>query len=567
MPVLAALVGGWLVFEIDRQARLGIADAYAWFVVLAAAVALAVAVFIAREAQQRRMALLVLFWVAVAVGDYVGQLWPGSRLATTVLLVVLALQAPAYAHMTLAYPSGYVRDRIDRAFLVAAYAVSIAWELPPALFVDGSACRSCRPHSSSLVFTGHTFDVRPVGQTFWALFVVLGLCFLALIVRRLRTAPPGAGRTLFPLAAAGVFAAAEFIVERLAWLGDWTAPLAALEWVDDASLLVVPASMLVGVARIRRDRGPVGDLVVELGRTGPGEVRAALARAAGDPTLQLALWLPDTRTFVDEHGQVVDVDREARSRAVTWIGSESEPLAAIIHDPALVGQRPLLEAAGSAARLALENARLQAELRAQLHELQTSRSRIVEAADSERRRLERDLHDGAQQRLLALGLALQLLEDDGGDGELLREAQAELRDALRELRELARGIHPAILTERGLAAAVAALVDRSPVPVAVDVLDGRLPGQVESAVYFTVCEALANVTKHAGATRAAVKIAREGDMVVVEVEDDGAGGAVPGAGGGLQGLADRVGAVGGRLRVASPAGAGTTVRAEVPCAS
>jgi signal transduction histidine kinase len=239
----------------------------------------------------------------------------------------------------------------------------------------------------------------------------------------------------------------------------------------------------------------------------------------------------------------------------------------LVHDASLVGQRPLLEAAGSAGRLALENARLHAQLRAQLTELQESRTRIVAAGDAERRRLERDLHDGAQQRLLALGLALQLLRADHRDSQLLAEAESELQEALRELRELARGIHPAILTDQGLTAAVGSLVDRAALPITTRVTDQRYPQPVESAAYFVVSEALANATKHAHARSATVSIAPRNGGLVVEVSDDGCGGAKPGAGSGLEGLADRVGALDGRLTINSTPGAGTTIRAEIPCAS
>jgi signal transduction histidine kinase len=563
----AALVGIWLAVDITRQHTLGIDDAQTWFVVISAYVALAAALLIAFAPQQGLMGLLVVAWVAVSVGDDVAAVWPGSRFATTLLLIALAFQAPLFVHMALAYPSGRVRDRLERSFLVVAYVVSVAWEVPPALFVDASECPKCTPHASSLLFTGTTFDIRPIGNGFSVLFALLGAGFLLLIGRRVRLAPRGARRTLLPLALASVFVTAEFIIQRVAWLADWTAPQATLDWLGSAGLLVVPAAIFAGTAVTRRDRGPVGDLVVELTRARPGEIRAALARAVGDPSLELALWLPDQRTFVDEEGRPASVGTDRPDRAMTLIGPESDPVAAITHDPRLTGQRPLLEAVGSAARLALENARLQAALRAHLSELESSRRRITEAADTERRRLERDLHDGAQQRLLALGLALQLIADDGGDPELLAEAQTELQEALRELRELARGLHPAILTERGLKVAIAALVDRAPLPVVDDVPDCRYPANVESAVYFLVSEALANVAKHAHATRAAVTIRDGGGTLTVEIHDDGAGGATLRREGGLQGLSDRISAVGGRLQISSPPGSGTTLLAEIPCAS
>ena len=317
-----------------------------------------------------------------------------------------------------------------------------------------------------------------------------------------------------------------------------------------------------------RARGTIGALVVELERVGPGGVRAALADAVGDPTLELALWLPERGVWADEDGRERRLAHDG-NRAVTFVGDR---LAAIVHDPVLLDQPALFEAAGSAAGLALENERLQAELRAQLADLRESRARIVQAGDEERRRLERDLHDGAQQRLLGVGMALQLLQSRvAGNPEaaaLLDEADEEVRSALRELRELARGIHPAVLTDQGLDAAVRTLAERAPVPVDVTTTAARLPAHVETAAYFVVAEALANVAKYACASRAWVTIDQRNGSAFVEVSDDGCGGArLDDDGSGLRGLADRVAALNGRLDVESPPGGGTRLHAEIPCAS
>ena len=332
-----------------------------------------------------------------------------------------------------------------------------------------------------------------------------------------------------------------------------------------------------GRARGRPALGTVGtlavaDLVVELERTPPGSVRDALARTLGDPSLELALWLPARGAYVDANGRAVELPAAGSGRAVTILGAADTPVAALVHDPVLLERRALLEAACAAARLALENERLQAELRAQLVELRASRARIVSAGDEERRRLERDLHDGAQQRLLSLGLALQLARthlgpDANGASDLLAEADVELRAALDELRELAHGIHPAVLTEQGLAPALRSLAERSPVPVTILGLpDERLPTPAEAAAYFLVSEALANVSKYAHASRVRIEVARVDGRVLVEVEDDGVGGAEPARGSGLRGLSDRVQALDGTLEVSSPPGSGTRLHAEIPCA-
>jgi signal transduction histidine kinase len=293
-------------------------------------------------------------------------------------------------------------------------------------------------------------------------------------------------------------------------------------------------------------------------------VRTTLAATLGDPSLQLGLWLPERRVWVDEHGRELELPDHDDRRAVTYVG---EHLAVMVHHPDLLDQPRLLEAVGSAGRLALENERLQAELRAQLRVLQASRARIVRTADEERRRLERDLHDGAQQRLLGLGMGLQLLGShvDAGGAETLGELQQDLDQALRELRELARGIHPAVLTDQGLAPAVRTLSQRASIPVTVTSVGERAPAHVETAAYFVVSEALANIARYAQATRATVDLARHNGDLRVEIADDGVGGASLDTGSGLTGLADRVGALGGRLSIESPTGAGTRLTALIPC--
>jgi signal transduction histidine kinase len=565
--VLAALTLALWVMDVVRQLQLGVADSGLAFYVVAGVAGVFVAVAIARQPGRERLALLMAVWLLVSALDDLAVDWPVSRSAATVWMLAHGLVPAAYGLMVLAYPSGRLRARGERLLVALAAFVGLVWMGTPMLFFPGGGCSTCAPRVSSWLYSGTTFDYLRVGQASWSAFVAIGVAFVVLLLLRLRAAPAGARVILLPLGLAVFFTTAEFVARRIVWLGGWQSPGAALDWIDRANALLLPLAIFVGLGAIRRRRGPLGDLMVGLGQARPGEVRAALARALGDPTLELALWLPDRREFVDEAGEPLDTRNPPDGRVLTEIGPPGEPVAVLIHDERLLGQRSLLEAAGSAAHLALENARLQAELRAQLAELRASRARIVEAGDAERRRLERDLHDGAQQRLLALGLALQLLRDGSGDEELLAQAEAELQTALRELRDLARGIHPTILSEQGLAAAVRSLADRAPVPVRVEGSDDRYQPSVEAAVYFVVAEALANVAKHAQARRAAVSLARADGKLLVEVRDDGLGGAVARAGGGLQGLADRVAAAGGTLTLVSEPGAGTTLHVEVPCDS
>jgi signal transduction histidine kinase len=317
----------------------------------------------------------------------------------------------------------------------------------------------------------------------------------------------------------------------------------------------------------------VAELVERLsGAPRAGDLRAALADALGDPSLTIAYWLPERDGYVDAEGRPVALPAQGGSRAVSEIEHEGRRVGAIVHDVALCEEPELVRAAGAAAALALENERLDAELRARIDELSASRSRIVEAGDAERRRLERDLHDGAQQRLVALALALPLARgriatDPEGADAVLAGAQRELEQALGELRELARGIHPAVLVDHGLGPALDALAGRAALPVEVAAVpDERLPAAVEAAAYFVVSEALANVAKYARADAAVVTVTRADGRATVEVRDDGVGGADPARGTGLRGLADRVSALDGRLELDSPPGAGTRLRAVIPCA-
>jgi signal transduction histidine kinase len=333
--------------------------------------------------------------------------------------------------------------------------------------------------------------------------------------------------------------------------------------------IIIPFAFLYGLMRSRVERLGVGELVVGVATEPRETLREALARALHDPTLELEYWDPARGEFVNTAGRHVALPVDDDHRVATLVERDGQRLAAIVHDRALLEDPRLVETVSATAGLLLENERLQAELRAQLAELRASRERIVRSGDEERRRLERDLHDGAQQRLLGLGMGLQLIRarvDPGSEAaELVDELEEELGRALQELRELARGIHPAVLTEQGLPAAVRALAERTPVPVEVKVPDEPLPPGVETAAYFVISESLSNVAKYARAGHAWVSVASENGSALVEVRDDGVGGARPADGSGLQGLADRVGALGGQLRIESPPGGGTHVTAELPC--
>jgi signal transduction histidine kinase len=336
-------------------------------------------------------------------------------------------------------------------------------------------------------------------------------------------------------------------------------------------LLAVPAAV-IAIALLEALGRMLAGLVQVLlhsRRATSGPVREMLAESLGDRTLSIAYWLPDRETFVDEAGRPVELPDPATGRAWTAVERNGVRVAAIVHDAALDTGPELVQAAAAAAALALDNERLKADLRARVEELRVSRVRIVEAGDNARRRLERDLHDGAQQQLVALALDLRLLKARlrGTEVEALVDGLADkLAVALGELRELARGIHPAILTDRGLGPAIEALAGRVPVEVDSEVdVDGRLSEPIEAAAYFVVAEALTNIVKYARASRAKVVVRREADVVTVTVDDDGVGGARIGAGTGLRGLQDRLAALDGTLSVESARGEGTRLRARIPC--
>jgi signal transduction histidine kinase len=296
-----------------------------------------------------------------------------------------------------------------------------------------------------------------------------------------------------------------------------------------------------------------------------------LADALEDPSLELVYWLPERNRYVDFRGRDYELPEDDPARAVHAVARDGQCVAAIIYDATLQEGGQHVRAVGAAASLALVNERLEAELRAKIEELRRSRERMLRIGLEERRRLERDLHDGAQQRLVSMALSIRMArarlnEDPLVADQLLATAGEELDSALGELRELARGIHPAVLTDRGLGTALETLANRAPVPVELAELpDERLPEAVELAAYFVVAEALTNVAKYAEASHATVEIARENGRLMVEVADDGVGGADPENGSGLRGLADRIAVLEGRLEIDSERGRGTTIRAQIPC--
>jgi len=319
-----------------------------------------------------------------------------------------------------------------------------------------------------------------------------------------------------------------------------------------------------GVRRVRVFEDDVRD-----GRRAPEQIGAVLAAALGDPLAELFFWLPETEAYAGATGDVVELPVDARARRELL--RDDTRTALLLHDPALLDQRDLLDGVLSAAALSVEMARLRVEVRIQLAEVEASRTRIVEAGYEDRRRLERDLHDGAQQRLVSLGVQLRRLQLTlPREARILSPALDQIVDevgaAIGDLRQIAAGVRPARLDD-GLAAALRDLARTTPVPVEVDASRERVAASVEAAAYFVACEAITNAVKHAAPSKVAVRTSRDNGTLRVSVADDGVGGAVVRRGSGLAGLRDRVAAHGGTFEVVSPRGGGTRLEVAIPCES
>jgi signal transduction histidine kinase len=511
----------------------------------------------------------------------VGMLWLLGRTMTlvpnpvvfTLGIWLTDLWAASFALFLLAFPTGRLTSRRDRAIVGIFLFVSIPLEFLWLLFWEpaASACppgvASCS-HLNVLAIAADA-DAARVIDTIQRIGFSIGSAFLLIVLcgRWLRSSGP-ARRQMVPV----LIGAIAILPQAASWIlftiGIRLAPLQDLVFLAQ---IAIPIAVLWVMLQARMARAGVADLVVELGQTPtPARLRDALANALGDPSLQVAYWAPSKERFVDAAGETVELPEDGTGQAVTMLERKGVREAAIIHDASLLDEPGLIASVASAMRLAVENDRLTAEVEAQLQEVRASRARIVEAGDLERRRVERDLHDGAQQRLVSLSLELRMarnaLGDDGDPAvrRSLERAAEEALAALAELRDLALGIHPLILTEAGLGPAVESLADRTSVDVSVDVDTPRCSPAVEGAAYFVISEALTNVTKYAQATKATVRVRGLDDHLSIEVDDDGIGGADPRSGSGLRGLADRLAAFDGTITIVSPAGGGTRISARIP---
>jgi signal transduction histidine kinase len=441
---------------------------------------------------------------------------------------------------------------------------------------------ACMPNPFALVTDPVLFDRIQLATT----VVIAGaaLVVAAFAATRLRGTGKGARRILRPVVVAGVVAAlvaAWDAIDLITFIASGEGLLRFSEpwreiasWLIIAAVSLVPIGFLVGVVRLRMAHGPLAALALELDRSpDPGRLQYALRHALGDPSLELLRWDRDTASWLDAHGLSVTPPKEDSSIAVTTLERDGEAIAAIVHDRVLQEDPGMVAAATAVLRLAVENERLSTEVREQLAFVRASRARLVEAAEAERRRIERDLHDGAQQRLIGIALSLQEARAEARrqapDAPFLMQLDdtaEELLAAIDELRELARGIHPAVLTDDGLGVAVKSLTRRAAVPVELNLsLNGRLPPAIEATAFYVVAEALTNVTRHARARSVSVRVAHQNALLEIEVEDDGDGGADARFGTGINGLVDRLDAVSGTLEIHSPSGGGTHLKAIIPC--
>jgi signal transduction histidine kinase len=336
------------------------------------------------------------------------------------------------------------------------------------------------------------------------------------------------------------------------------------------SLAVVTTGvgLAVEIGTKRDDRGDVTDLVVELGGEQSPSIRDSLAQALGDPNLQIGYWSPRAGAFIDASGREVTPGDRQEEEATTAISDGlGNPVAMVVHHPSLLEDPALVDSVEAATRLASTNAGLATDLQGRVLELEASRRRLVVAGDDEQRRLESRIRAGPETRLVGLVREFEAFRQTGADGladSLFGDLEDRLNQSLDELRHLAVGLHPRLLTDVGLQGAVESLASRSATPVRLEISADNMPAQVEAAVYFVCSEALANVSKHARADHVSVRVATHGNGVSVIVVDDGVGGADPGKGTGLLHLKDRVEALGGTFSVRDTTPRGTRLVAELP---
>ena len=499
--------------------------------------------------------------------------YANSALVFTFAMVIANVFPFALIQTLVRFPTGRIESRIDRwvvrlvVLALSVVTISVFFGTPDQFGYDNAP-------DNLLMLTNSPTTVTVLFIVANATAIALVLALIHSFTTKYTAASPPMRRLIGPVLWTSTLLLALLGVSSVFSLANLDGPEEAAGVLGATIAMLLPVAFLVGLARSRLVRGQALGRMLErvAHETDPMKMQEAVAEALGDPSVELAFWLPATRRFVDARGLPIDEPDPDTGRASSVVSMDGRKVALIIHDGALLEEPEKIEAVSRGAALAFENARLEAEVRANMEELRASRVRIVEAADAARREIERNLHDGAQQNLVSLALKLQMArsridEDPQAAIEILDGASAELEQTLAELRELARGIHPAVLSDRGLDAALLALAHRAPLPVEVSEMPaGRLPEPVEAAAYYVVAESLTNVVRYAEASRAKVDISLVDGVVRIRIADDGIGGADPTQGSGLKGLSDRIAALDGSIAVQSPVGEGTVVEVEIPCA-
>jgi signal transduction histidine kinase len=536
-----------LLFPIDLLAYLA-AGTLAWY----------------RRPSNRIGALILAAGAAVFLGGIGNTNIP---LFIAVGAVAATLPLAAVIHLLLAFPSGRVRGRAPRATVIAAYVTAIVLQAPRYLF-DASGPAP----DLTIVDVPWAATVGAVAQAVAgpAVMVVTAV----VLWRRLMAAPRDQRRVLLPLYGYGIVSVL-FIplsTRLLAPAFGWSSEVVGCSQL--IVLALVPIAFALGVLRGGFARtGELEELGTWLGSSA-GErpaLTAALAGTLGDPSLEVWFWVPERGAFVDVQGAPITDQTPPWPRGVEVVELNERRIGAFVYDAHLIGEPELVRTAGQVVAIALDRERLTAELRSSRRALQLSRERIVDAADAERRRIAQDLHDSLQMQLVLLALEAQQLANAEAAASSVSERATRLRKgidaAASELRQIVHEVMPAALVERGLSAAVDDLADRMPIPTTLTIDPRPLPTAVESTAYFVVSEALTNAVKHSGATGIAVDIQHEPGRLLVDINDDGIGGAATNGGSGLRGMADRVDVLDGRLTVKSPPGGGTHIHVEVPCES
>ena len=493
----------------------------------------------------------------------------GNSAAYTLGMTMWAVYVVYTAYVLLSYPRGRLESRLERTF-IGVYALSTAvltalnLALSPTFPAAGSF-NDCGTRCPDNALAGGDAAIgTAVNSAASIVFTIALIGLTMLLLDKARASGPGLRRAVAPVAAVFTATVTWFVIS-LYLLPAYPETAAAVTIVNGVLGLAIPLAILLGqVSWDRFAAISLGQIAVR-GRDGPltpSAVQEVLADALGDSTVTLGLW-DGGSGYVDVDGEPLEIPTDTRARAVTRLSQHGRPVAVLIHDPMLDTDSALVEGLAASSLMMLENARLVAELHA-------SHARIVQTAEQERRRLERDLHDGAQQRLIAIRIQLGLVEECIGDRELaarLNAVGAQVGEGVEELRTLARGIFPPVLRSYGLVDALRACAMTTQVPP-IELIDegiGRCSPTIETAIYFCAMEAVQNATKHAGRdARVTITLGRDGERVRLAVADDGVGMdplAREGVGDGLTSMRDRIGAVGGELRDHLLAGA----RHDDPC--